>query len=89
MPGRSHGSYRSARVLGVHPLLHRLIRNLDLKDIKEQVRPQPASAASLPSSQACVLIQCAMATDTVDLRQGKPQQRGRIQGRSCSTATCR
>ena len=46
----AHGSYtEAARVLGVHPnYLHRLIRNLDLKDIKEQVRPQPASRAIAP-----------------------------------------
>jgi DNA-binding NtrC family response regulator len=46
----AHGSYtEAARVLGVHPnYLHRLIRNLDLKDIKEQVRPAPGSRAIPP-----------------------------------------
>jgi transcriptional regulator with GAF, ATPase, and Fis domain len=37
----ARGSYtEAARALGVHPnYLHRLIRNLDLKDLKDQVRP--------------------------------------------------
>jgi transcriptional regulator with GAF, ATPase, and Fis domain len=37
----AHGNYtEAARLLGVHPnYLHRLIRNLDLKELKEQVRP--------------------------------------------------
>jgi transcriptional regulator with GAF, ATPase, and Fis domain len=36
----AHGNYtEAARLLGVHPnYLHRLIRNLDLKDLKESVK---------------------------------------------------
>ena len=49
----AHGSYtEAARVLGVHPnYLHRLIRNLDLQELKDQIRP-PAPPRANPPRQS-------------------------------------
>jgi hypothetical protein len=52
---QTQGSYAdAARILGVHPnYLHRLIRNLELKEVlKEAVRDTPARGLSRLSGNA-------------------------------------